>query len=77
MGPTAYQHSAEMRKGQQVRNLADNLLRFRSRSQRRRGNLEKRESVGLHAAEMSGRVGNGNRDRDLLDKGSSCSQPPL
>ena len=31
LGPTAYQHSAEMRKGQQVRNLADNRLRFRSR----------------------------------------------
>lgn len=38
---------------------------------------KKRESVGLHAAEMSGRMGDGNRDRDLLDKGSSGSQAPL
>lgn len=39
-----------------------------------RGNLEERESVGLHAAEMSERMGNGNTDHDLLDKGSSWSQ---
>ena len=84
LGPTACQHSAAMRKEQQVRNLVDSLLRFsRSkkrnchRRRRRNGNLEKWESVGLHAAEMSGRVGDGNRDRDLLDKGSSRSQAPL
>lgn len=30
--------------------------------------------MGLHAAEMSERMGNGNADHDLLDKGSSWSQ---